>query len=192
MVPRDTGNNAYAKFWRDKQRALWYFWKCLLVSGKCFVLRFIILCTLLTSFYLCSTRFGSRHGIKFLRQFFLTSNLGFWIVSEISSSRARFETERFFQMPKQQGRLVDSRGWSYFGPMGTSNAETQEREQRKDHNSWTAHGSERPYCQNKGLQKRRGKPWTGRDTDWLKHSCGMFGCVVIETAVHSLWTWKET
>ena len=25
MVPRETGNNAYAKFWRDKQRVLWYF-----------------------------------------------------------------------------------------------------------------------------------------------------------------------
>ena len=24
MAPRDTENNAYAKFWRDKQRALWY------------------------------------------------------------------------------------------------------------------------------------------------------------------------
>ena len=24
MVPRETENNAYAKFWGDKQRALWY------------------------------------------------------------------------------------------------------------------------------------------------------------------------
>ena len=24
MAPRETGNNAYAKFWGDKQRALWY------------------------------------------------------------------------------------------------------------------------------------------------------------------------
>ena len=24
MAPRDTENNAYAKFWGDKQRALWY------------------------------------------------------------------------------------------------------------------------------------------------------------------------
>ena len=24
MAPRETGNNAYAKFWDDKQRALWY------------------------------------------------------------------------------------------------------------------------------------------------------------------------
>ena len=24
MAPRETENNAYAKFWRDKQRALWY------------------------------------------------------------------------------------------------------------------------------------------------------------------------
>ena len=24
MVPRENGNNAYAKFWRDKQRVLWY------------------------------------------------------------------------------------------------------------------------------------------------------------------------
>ena len=148
------------------------------------ILCFIILCLLLTSFYLCSTRFGSRRGVKFLGQLFLTSYLCFWIVYENSSSRARFEVERFFQMPKQQSRLVDSRGWSYFGPMGTSDAEAQEWEQRKDHNSWTPHGSERPYCQNKGLQKRRGKPWTGRDTDWLEHSCGMFGRVAIETAVH--------
>ena len=25
MVPRETGNNAYANFLRDKQRVLWYF-----------------------------------------------------------------------------------------------------------------------------------------------------------------------
>ena len=25
MAPRETENNAYAKFWGDKQRALWYF-----------------------------------------------------------------------------------------------------------------------------------------------------------------------
>ena len=24
MVPKETENNAYAKFWGDKQRALWY------------------------------------------------------------------------------------------------------------------------------------------------------------------------
>ena len=24
MAPRETGNNAYAKFWGDKERALWY------------------------------------------------------------------------------------------------------------------------------------------------------------------------
>ena len=24
MVPRETENNCYAKFWGDKQRALWY------------------------------------------------------------------------------------------------------------------------------------------------------------------------
>ena len=24
MAPRETKNNAYAKFWGDKQRALWY------------------------------------------------------------------------------------------------------------------------------------------------------------------------
>ena len=24
MVPRETENNAYAKYWGDKQRALWY------------------------------------------------------------------------------------------------------------------------------------------------------------------------
>ena len=24
MVPRETENNAYAKFWGDKKRALWY------------------------------------------------------------------------------------------------------------------------------------------------------------------------
>ena len=24
MAPRETENNAYAKFWRDKQRTLWY------------------------------------------------------------------------------------------------------------------------------------------------------------------------
>ena len=25
MAPRETENNAYAKFWGDKQRTLWYF-----------------------------------------------------------------------------------------------------------------------------------------------------------------------
>ena len=24
MAPRETGNNAYSKFWGDKQRVLWY------------------------------------------------------------------------------------------------------------------------------------------------------------------------
>ena len=24
MAPRETGNNAYVKFWGDQQRALWY------------------------------------------------------------------------------------------------------------------------------------------------------------------------
>ena len=27
MVPRENKSNAYAKFWKDKQRVLWYFWK---------------------------------------------------------------------------------------------------------------------------------------------------------------------
>ena len=30
MAPRETENNAYAKFWADKQRALWY---VMVVSG---------------------------------------------------------------------------------------------------------------------------------------------------------------
>ena len=30
MVPTETGNNANAKFWRDKQRVLWYFWHWLI------------------------------------------------------------------------------------------------------------------------------------------------------------------
>ena len=29
MAPRETENNAYAKFWGDKQRALWYVMVCL-------------------------------------------------------------------------------------------------------------------------------------------------------------------
>ena len=28
MAPRETENNAYAKFWGDKQRALWYVMVC--------------------------------------------------------------------------------------------------------------------------------------------------------------------
>ena len=35
MAPRETENNAYAKFWVYKQRALWYFW-----SGQSLGLRF--------------------------------------------------------------------------------------------------------------------------------------------------------
>ena len=38
-VPRETGNNAYAKFWRDKQRVLWYFLYWLI--GKLFTLPLI-------------------------------------------------------------------------------------------------------------------------------------------------------
>ena len=30
MAPRETENNAYAKFWGDKQRALWYMLWCFL------------------------------------------------------------------------------------------------------------------------------------------------------------------
>ena len=34
MAPRETENNAYVKFWGDKQRALWYviFWSGQLLS----------------------------------------------------------------------------------------------------------------------------------------------------------------
>ena len=48
MAPRETENNAYAKFWGDKQRALWYvmvfsgavIWECVLreqCESACFV-----------------------------------------------------------------------------------------------------------------------------------------------------------
>ena len=33
MAPRETENNAYAKFWRDKQRTLWYVMVCYGISG---------------------------------------------------------------------------------------------------------------------------------------------------------------
>ena len=32
MAPRETENNAYAKFWGDKQRASWYEWYFLELS----------------------------------------------------------------------------------------------------------------------------------------------------------------
>ena len=35
MVPRETENNAYAKFWGDKQRTLWYVMVFLEWSIKC-------------------------------------------------------------------------------------------------------------------------------------------------------------
>ena len=34
IVPRETGNNAYAKFWRDEQRVLWYFWYWVVGCGR--------------------------------------------------------------------------------------------------------------------------------------------------------------
>ena len=36
MAPRKTENNAYAKFWGDKQRALWYVMAFLEWSIECF------------------------------------------------------------------------------------------------------------------------------------------------------------
>ena len=33
MAPRETENNAYAKFWGDKQRALWYVIMTMVFSG---------------------------------------------------------------------------------------------------------------------------------------------------------------
>ena len=43
MAPRETENNAYAKFWGDKQRELWYFpwWSIALSSAKHFHLLFL-------------------------------------------------------------------------------------------------------------------------------------------------------
>ena len=41
MAPRETENNAYAKFWGDKQRTLWYvmvFLEWSIVILKCFEL----------------------------------------------------------------------------------------------------------------------------------------------------------
>ena len=39
MAPRETENNAYAKFWGDKQRALWYVMVFLVWSiAMCFML----------------------------------------------------------------------------------------------------------------------------------------------------------
>ena len=40
MAPRETENNAYAKFWGDKQRALWYVmvfleWSIPAISSAC-------------------------------------------------------------------------------------------------------------------------------------------------------------
>ena len=42
MAPRENENNAYAKFWGDKQRALWY---VMVFSGvvNCVVLLFVML-----------------------------------------------------------------------------------------------------------------------------------------------------
>ena len=34
MAPRETENNAYAKFWGDKQRAIWYFMLFFVVVNK--------------------------------------------------------------------------------------------------------------------------------------------------------------
>ena len=34
MVPRESENNAYAKLWGDKQRALWYVWYGIFLSGQ--------------------------------------------------------------------------------------------------------------------------------------------------------------
>ena len=36
MAPRETENNAYAKFWGDKQRALWYAGAHLMGSWVCY------------------------------------------------------------------------------------------------------------------------------------------------------------
>ena len=41
MASRETENNAYAKFWGDKQRALWYVmvfleWSIQRITGHCF------------------------------------------------------------------------------------------------------------------------------------------------------------
>ena len=45
MTPRETNNNAYAKFWGEKQRALWY---VMVFSG---VVNWVIHCVL---FVVCS------------------------------------------------------------------------------------------------------------------------------------------
>ena len=46
MAPRETGNNAYVKFWGDKQRALWYVmvyleWSIHLIGQKRYINKFL-------------------------------------------------------------------------------------------------------------------------------------------------------
>ena len=48
MAPRETENNAYAKFWGDKQRALWY---VMVFSG---VVNWVIHAISVQLFFLCS------------------------------------------------------------------------------------------------------------------------------------------
>ena len=47
MVPRETENNAYAKCWGDKQRALWY------VMVFSVVVNFVPCCSLLGFYTVC-------------------------------------------------------------------------------------------------------------------------------------------
>ena len=58
MAPRETENNAYAKFWGDKQRTLWYVMVFLEWSiGLCRkISNFCIKCPPFLTFVLCPTK----------------------------------------------------------------------------------------------------------------------------------------
>ena len=45
MIPKETGNNVYAKFWVEKQRVLWYFWYWLIRRALFFLknIHFLVL-----------------------------------------------------------------------------------------------------------------------------------------------------
>ena len=43
MAPRETENNAYAKFWADKQRALWYVMVVSRVVNNVTIVRIILI-----------------------------------------------------------------------------------------------------------------------------------------------------
>ena len=137
MAPRETENNAYAKFWRDKQRTLWYVMVFLEWSRECFHSRGQHLCKFIgTKESVCirkefnshRTGLGHQHGRRFIvlghqygrRDVMWKHSIAFLPFSLTSRSsllklrRERSDNRKYFWHPGQEEACFTNVSWFCF------------------------------------------------------------------------------